>query len=89
MFIGAEKSVSASIAPCNIIGLMKHFSSSAAKEVSRKVLFSTSATIAVVIKKKNFILSRERRISKEKETFSQHGLNSSPNVSFKKRLILY
>ena len=36
-----------------------------------------------------FMLSREGRISEEKETFSQHGLNSSPNVSFKKRLILH
>ena len=89
MCIGPGKSVSASIALCNMIGLMKHFSSSVAKEVSRKVLFSTSATIAMVIKKKNFMLSREGRISEEKETFSQRALNSSPNVSFKKRLKLY
>ena len=54
MCIGAGKSVSASIALCNMIGLMEHFSSSVAKEVSRKVLFSTSATIAMVIKKKEF-----------------------------------
>ena len=35
-----------------------------------------------------FIPSGEGRISEEKESSSQHSLNSPPNVSFKKRQIL-
>ena len=42
---GAAKQVSAGVAPCNMVGFVKLFRTSVARQVSRKVeLLSTSAT---------------------------------------------
>jgi len=46
---GAAKQASAGVAPCNMVGFIKLFWTSVARQVSRKVeLLSTSATVATI-----------------------------------------
>ena len=76
---GAAKQVSAGVARCNMVGFVKLFRTSVARQVSRNVEpLSTSATVAVVKKKKKF-----HRVTPVRETVLQRRCTQVSAKSFK------